>query len=172
MIKFKLEKGISLPKYESEQAVGMDVTANTIIKAFKGDTEITGEKLEKVKEGFQERGYIKLRPFERILFGTGVFAELSDNLELQVRSRSGMSLKKGLFVANQPGTIDSDYRGEIGVILYNSTPFLNKVEKGERIAQIVPKEVIRPPIYQVTKEEFNSDTDRGSGGFGSTGTKE
>lgn len=169
MIKFKLKEGVDLPKYESKQAVGLDVVANSIIKAFKGDTEIVGEKLEKVRTGFEERGYIKLRPFERILFGTGVFAELPDNIELQVRSRSGMALKKGLFVANQPGTIDPDYRGEIGVIIYNSTPFLNKVEKGDRIAQVVPKEIIRPTAYQVTEEEFDSNTERGEGGFGSTG---
>lgn len=169
MIKFKLEEGAQLPKYESENAVGFDVTAFSIMKAFKGDFEVEESKLEKMKEGFQERGYIKMRPFERILFSTGLtVADMKEDIELQVRSRSGIALKRGLFVANQPGSIDPDYRGVVGVILYNSTPFLVKVEKGERIAQIVPKQVIRPYIKfsnGVTK------TERGAGGFGSTGTK-
>lgn len=168
MIKFKLKEGVDLPKYESKQAVGLDVVANSIIKAFKGDTEIVGDKLEKMRQGFEQRGYIKLRPFERILFGTGVYAQLSNNIELQIRSRSGISLKRGLFVANQPGTIDPDYRGEIGVIIYNSTPFLNKIENGDRIAQLIPKEIIRPYTYIITEEDFDSNTERGEDGFGST----
>ena len=167
MIKFKLEKGIDLPKYEYEGAVGLDVSSNSIIAVFKGDQAVTGEKLEKIKENFNNRGYIKLRAFERVLFGTGItVAEMHPNLELQVRSRSGISLKRGLNVFNSPGTVDSDYRGEIGVILYNSTPFLNQVDKGERIAQIVPKEAIRPDITEcndITESNRNSD------GFGSTG---
>lgn len=167
MIKFKLEKGIDLPKYASEGAVGLDVSSNSILKVFKGDQEVVGDKLEKIKENFNARGYIKLRAFERVLFGTGItVADMHPNLELQVRSRSGISLKRGLNVFNSPGTVDSDYRGEIGVILYNSTPFLNQVDKGERIAQIVPKEAIRPDITQcddITESNRNSD------GFGSTG---
>jgi dUTP pyrophosphatase len=170
MIKFKLEEGVQLPQYESEGAAGFDVTAFSIMKAYKGDSEVVGDKLEKMKEGFQERGYIKIRPFERILFSSGLtVVDIIDNLELQVRSRSGISLKRGLFVANQPGTIDSDYRGTVGIIIYNSTPFLAKVEKGERIAQLVPKEVVKPPI---TSDNIITETERGSGGFGSTGTKE
>ena len=167
MIKFKLEKGIELPKYESEKAVGFDIVANSILKAFKGDVETSPDKLKKMEEGFQERGYIYIRPFERMLFHSGLtVADMSDDMELQVRSRSGIALKRGLFVANQPGTIDSDYRGPVGVILYNSTPFLVKVRKGERIAQVIPKKVIRP---QISQEEIITETERGAGGFGSTG---
>ena len=164
-IKLKLDEGVTAPKFESDYAVGMDVTAHKIIKVFKGDEEVTGDKLNKIKQGFEDRGYIKLRSLERILFGTGIKAELPNDVELQVRSRSGISLKRGLVVANQPGTVDPDYRGEIGIILFNSTPFLNKVDKGERIAQIVPKEVIRPIVSVI--EEL-SETDRGEAGFGST----
>tara|TARA_R110000764_G_scaffold115003_3_gene202046 strand:+ start:171 stop:686 length:516 start_codon:yes stop_codon:yes gene_type:complete len=171
MIKFKLNEGVSLPQYATQGDVGMDITAQSILAVFQGDKEVTGDKLEKIKAGFERAGYIKLRSLERMLFGSGVFAELPDNLELQVRSRSGMAAKKGLVVANSPGTIDPGYRGEIGVILFNSTPFLNEVKKGDRIAQLVPKEVIRPKSVEVSSEEFNDGTERGSSGFGSTGER-
>lgn len=167
MIKFKLEKGVELPKFETPQASGADVVANTIIKSFSGDKEANEAKIATIIKGFERCGYIKLRPFERILFGTGItVADMPSNLELQVRSRSGMSLKKGLFVANQPGTIDSDYRGEIGVILYNSSSKLVKVSKGDRIAQIVPKEKTTVEFQEAAEI---TETQRGEGGFGSTG---
>ena len=108
MIKFKLEEGIELPKFESALASGFDVVAHSIIKVYKGDKEVTGEKLDKVRQSFNDRGYIKLRPFERVLFGTGLtLADINTSLEIQVRPRSGVSLKRGLFVANSPGTIDA-----------------------------------------------------------------
>jgi len=169
MVKFLVEKGASLPKYGSELASGMDVTAFKILKVFRGDREIEPENLKKVQEGFEKRGYIKLRSLERILFGTGLKADIPDNLELQVRSRSGISLKRGLSVLNSPGTVDADYTGEIGVILYNSTPFLNRVDKGERIAQLVAAEVARPAIYEVGLDAYEEGEGRGSAGFGSTG---
>ena len=168
MIKFKLEKGIDLPKFESALASGFDVVAHSIIKVYKGDKEVTGEKLDKVRQSFNDRGYIKLRPFERVLFGTGLtLANINTSLEIQVRPRSGVSLKRGLFVANSPGTIDADYRGACGVIIYNSTPFLNQVDKGERIAQFVPAYVAERP--EITSSEDVSSTERGEGGFGSSG---
>lgn len=167
MIKFKLEKGVELPKFETPQASGADVVANTIIKSFSGGKEANEAKIATIIKGFERCGYIKLRPFERILFGTGItVADMPSNLELQVRSRSGISLKKGLFVANQPGTIDSDYRGEIGVILYNSSSKLVKVSKGDRIAQIVPKEKTTVEFQEAAEI---TETKRGEGGFGSTG---
>ena len=170
MIKFKLEEGIELPKFESALASGFDVVAHSIIKVYKGDKEVTGEKLDKVRQSFNERGYIKLRPFERVLFGTGLtLADINTSLEIQVRPRSGVSLKRGLFVANSPGTIDADYRGACGVIIYNSTPFLNQVDKGERIAQFVPAYVAERP--EITSSEDISSTERGGSGFGSTGSK-
>lgn len=168
MIKFKLEEGIELPKFESALASGFDVVAHSIIKVYKGDKEVTGEKLDKIRQSFNERGYIKLRPFERVLFGTGLtLADINTSLEIQVRPRSGVSLKRGLFVANSPGTIDADYRGACGVIIYNSTPFLNQVDKGERIAQFVPAYVAERP--EITSSEDVSSTERGEGGFGSSG---
>jgi dUTP pyrophosphatase len=170
MIRFIVEEGADLPKYETKLASGMDVTAFKILKVFRGDREITPENLEKVQEGFNERGYIKLRSLERILFGTGLKVGMSADMEVQVRPRSGVALKRGLSVLNSPGTVDADYTGEIGVILYNSTPFLNRVEKGERIAQLVVAKVERPVIYEIGIDEI-SETDRGSGSYGSTDEK-
>jgi len=181
-IKFVVEDGGTGPIYGSALASGLDVTAHKILKVFRGDREIDPENLKKVQEGFNERGYIKLRSLERILFGTGLYPALPENMELQVRARSGMALKRGLSVLNGPGTIDADYTGEIGIILYNSTPFLNKVEKDERIAQLVPAIVTRPdielirengPIDQQRRWVSGHDPykdDRGEDGFGSTGT--
>lgn len=167
MIKLKLEKGIELPKYATEESAGLDIIANSIKKVYKGEKEVDEHKLNKICKGFEKNGYIKLRPFERILFGTGItVADMDKSLELQVRSRSGITLKRGLFVANQPGTIDADYRGEIGVIIYNSNPYLIKVEYKERIAQLVPKRIERPRIEEV---EIIKESKRSSGGFGSTG---
>lgn len=172
MLKFLVEEGAEAPSYGSELASGMDVTAFKILKVFRGDREIEPENLKKVQEGFEERGYIKLRSLERILFGTGLKAEIPSNMELQVRSRSGISLKRGLSVLNSPGTIDADYIGEIGVIMYNSTPFLNKIEKGEKIAQVVAAEVLRPSIIKMSQDDYDLlQTERGEEGFGSTGNK-
>lgn len=172
MIKFLVEEGAEAPSYGSELASGMDVTAFKILKVFRGDREIEPENLKKVQQGFEERGYIKLRSLERILFGTGIKAVIPKNMELQVRSRSGISLKRGLSVLNSPGTVDADYIGEIGVIMYNSTPFLNKIEKGERIAQLVATEVPRPSIMKISQKDFEKlESARGADGFGSTGTK-
>lgn len=170
MIKLlKIDKNVEDPKYQTSKSSGFDVRANSILKVYKGNVEVVGEKFTKIVDGFKEVGYIKLRPFERILFGTGLqLADMDESLEIQVRSRSGKTLKQGLIVANQPGTIDADYRGEIGVIIYNSSPFLSKVNVGERIAQLVVNKVERPAIKIVTEI---SESERGSGGFGSTGDK-
>lgn len=168
MISLKLKEGVELPTYESALASGADVKVHSILKVFKGDIEKTGEELEKIQKNFEERGWIKLRGHERILFGTGIYvADMPQNLEIQVRSRSGIALKRGLFVANSPGTIDADYRGEIGIIVYNSTPYLNKVSKGERIAQIVTAEANR---CKFAKSYEIIETERGGSGFGSSGT--
>lgn len=168
MIKFKLEEGVSLPEFQTELAAGFDVVAHDILKIFKGDTEIVDEKFNKAREGFIERGFIKLRPFERILFHTGLtVADLPANIKLSVKDRSGISLKRGLKVLNSPGTIDPDYRGIVGVIVYNSTPFLSELKRGERIAQIEPEYKIR--VLLGSSEDI-TETERGNGGFGSTGT--
>lgn len=131
----------ALPAYETTASAGMDVRANI-------DEPIT------------------LLPFERALVKTGLFLEIPTEFECQVRPRSGLALKKGLTVLNTPGTIDADYRGEVGVILINLSDQPIKIEDGERIAQL-----IFAPVVQATWEVTDAltESDRGAGGFGSTG---
>ena len=134
----------SLPKYETLGSSGMDIMA-----AF-----------------LPEHGVL-LQPGERMLIHTGLYFEIPDGYEIQVRSRSGLSLKRGLIVLNEPGTIDADYRGELGVILYNASNEEQLIENGDRVAQIVLMKVEK--IKFNVKEKITEDTDRGSGGFGHTG---
>jgi dUTP pyrophosphatase len=130
-----------LPSYQTVNSAGMDLQANIAAS-------------------------ITLQPTERKLIPTGLYIEIPAGFEAQVRPRSGLALKKGITVLNSPGTIDADYRGEIGVILINlsNEPFI--IENGERIAQIVFAQHSQAEWHEV---EVLSDTDRGAGGFGSTG---
>jgi dUTP pyrophosphatase len=130
-----------MPSYETAGAAGMDVRANIIDPIC-------------VAQG------------ERILIPTGLFLEIPSGLECQVRPRSGLALKKGITVLNTPGTIDSDYRGEVGVILINLSNENFTIEPNDRIAQLV-----FCPVIQVTLIETDAleSSDRGTGGFGSTG---
>lgn len=109
-----------------------------------------------------------LKPLERSIVGTGLFIELPIGYEAQVRPRSGLADKKGITVLNAPGTIDADYRGEIGVILVNLSNEDFTVNNGERIAQLVIAKHDRANWIEVDQL---SETDRGEGGFGSTGVK-
>jgi dUTP pyrophosphatase len=133
----------SLPSYETLASAGMDLRA-----------------------AIQEP--ISLKPLERALVKTGLFIELPIGYEAQVRPRSGLALKKGITVLNSPGTVDADYRGEIGVILVNLSSETFVVENGERIAQLVIAKHERAEWNQVSAL---SETERGAGGFGSTGLK-
>lgn len=162
-VKIMVLEGVDLPYYETFGAAGFDLKANSFQKIYKGIKEID---LTKELQNSIANGCIMLRPFERMLVGTGMFVELPAGTELQIRSRSGACLKKGLVVLNAPGTIDSDYRGEIGVVLYNSSQFLCEVKIGERIAQAVFTEHAIAQFEQVSEL---SDTQRGAGGYGSTG---
>ena len=130
-----------LPKYETLLSAGMDLYAN-----------INEEVL--------------LKPMQRALIKTGLFIALPDNYEAQIRSRSGLAYKKGVTVLNSPGTIDADYRGEIGVILVNLSEDDFVVVDGERIAQMIVAPYTKAQWHDV--EEL-SITERGEGGFGSTG---
>ena len=132
-----------LPTYETTASAGVDLRANL--------TET-----------------ITLKPLERTLVKTGVFLEIPEGYEAQVRPRSGLALKKGVTVLNSPGTIDADYRGEVGVILINLSNEDFVIENGERIAQLVFAKVEQAQWLEV---ETLSDTTRGEGGFGSTGVK-
>ena len=131
-----------LPKYATTASAGMDVRANI-------DQSIT------------------LAPLERTLVKTGLYIEIPIGYEIQVRPRSGLAFKKGITVLNSPGTIDADYRGEIGVLLVNlsSEPFI--IEDGERIAQLV---LASHEKAQWLETEILKDSSRGQGGFGSTGS--
>lgn len=111
---------------------------------------------------------VKIKPFERVIIPTGLIIEIPEGYEGQVRPRSGLALKKGITVLNSPGTIDSDYRGEVKVILINLGNEEVVIERGDRIAQLVISPVQRVEVVEV--EEL-SETIRGEGGFGSTGTK-
>ena len=130
-----------LPAYESKAAAGLD------LRAFIAQPII-------------------LKPLERKLIPTGLFIELPNGYEAQVRPRSGLALKRGLTVVNAPGTIDADYRGEIKVILVNLSLENFKIEPGQRIAQMVLCPVIKAELVEV---DTLPESVRGSGGFGSTG---
>jgi len=131
----------ALPEYATEDSAGFDLRAN-----------LSEE--------------IKLQPMERRLVKTGLFMELPTRYEAQIRPRSGLALKKGITVLNAPGTIDSDYRGEIGVILINLSQEEFTIENGDRIAQMVIAEYQKVDFVEVDQLESSV---RGDGGFGSTG---
>lgn len=114
---------------------------------------------------------VTLMPGEIKLVPTGLFMEIPLGYEGQVRPRSGLSLKRGITVLNTPGTVDSDYRGEVGVILINHSDKPQRLEKGERVAQMVIAKHETAEIEVVESVEELESTDRGAGGFGSTGTK-
>ena len=131
------------PEYATSQSAGLDLKANL--------TES-----------------ITLKPLARTLVKTGLFIELPKGYEAQVRPRSGLAYKKGITVLNSPGTIDADYRGEIGVILVNLSAEEFVIENGERVAQLV---IAKHEQAQWVEVENLDETDRGAGGFGSTGVK-
>ena len=139
----KLSTEVLTPKYETSGSSGMDIAAYI-------------------------RQDIIINPGEKALIPTGFSLSVPQGYEVQIRPRSGLAAKKGVTVLNTPGTIDSDYRGEIKVILINLSKDIFYVKSGERIAQMVVC-----PVKQVVVEEVNelSETNRGVGGFGSTGTK-
>jgi dUTP pyrophosphatase len=132
-----------LPSYETIHAAGMDLRANL-------------------------ENPVTMNPLERAVIPTGLFIELPEGFEAQIRPRSGLAAKKGITVLNSPGTVDADYRGEIRVILVNLSNETFMVENGERIAQMV----IARHEHIVWEESASlQETERGSGGFGSTGIK-
>jgi dUTP pyrophosphatase len=122
--------------------------------------------------GMDVRAYLQepvvLKPLQRTLVPTGLFVELPEGYEIQMRPRSGMALKHGITLANTPGTIDADYRGEIGVILINLSDTEFTINPGERICQMVVSTYIQIEWEAV---DAISDTERGEGGFGHTGAK-
>jgi len=111
---------------------------------------------------------IEMEPMQRVMVPTGLFIELPENTEAQVRPRSGLAIKQGITCLNSPGTVDADYRGEIKVVLINLSGEVQVIQPGDRIAQMVIQQVEK--IEWVLVDEINN-TNRGTGGFGSTGKK-
>ena len=139
----RLSKDVALPKYETEGSSGLDLAAN----------------IDK---------QIKILPGKSEIISTGLAVAIPKNFEIQIRPRSGLAAKSQISVLNTPGTIDADYRGELKVILINLSNKIFVVEKGLRIAQMVLCPVVKATLKEVTELE---NTERGSGGFGSTGIK-
>ena len=139
----RLSKNVSLPKYETSGSSGMDLAADIATS-------------------------IGINPGKTAIIPTGLAVSIPDGFEIQIRPRSGLAAKMNITVLNTPGTIDADYRGEIKVILINLSDKVFLVEKGLRIAQMVVCPIIQAQLEEV--DELNN-TDRGKGGFGSTGTK-
>jgi len=144
-IKIKSINGdVIIPSYETSSSAGMDLRA------------------------YMPDGSITLEPKQRVLVGTGLYFEIPEGFELQIRPRSGLALKQGITVLNSPGTIDADYRGEIKVILINHGDGSFVIEHDMRIAQMVVAKY-QQIQFKLVKELASSE--RGSGGFGSTGTQ-
>ena len=139
----RLSKEILLPKYETVGSSGMDLSANI-------------------------NSSINILPGQTAIIPTGLSVSIPQGYEIQIRPRSGLAAKKSVTVLNTPGTIDADYRGEIKVILINLGKLSFKVEKGDRIAQMVLCPIVKAKFKEV--ENLNNTT-RGEGGFGSTGKK-
>ncbi len=132
-----------LPEYETSGSAGMDLRA-------------------------QLQEPVMLKPLQRALIPTGLYIELPDGCEAQIRPRSGLALKKGVTVLNTPGTIDSDYRGEIKIILINLSNETTVINTGERIAQMIIAKYEKATLKEV---DTLNETERGEGGFGHTGVK-
>lgn len=145
MVKVKIvnKSKNDLPAYSTIASAGMDIRANL-------------------------ENSIRLKPLERTLVPTGIYIELPVGYEAQIRPRSGLALKKGITVLNTPGTIDADYRGEVGIILVNLSNEDFVIENGERICQMV---IAKHEQANWIEVDVLDETERGAGGFGHTGTK-
>ena len=146
LVKVYNKSNNNLPAYETDGAAGMD------LRAF-----------------LPENNIIQIKPGERVLSDTGLYIELPKGYEVQVRPRSGLALKKGITVLNTPGTVDSDYRNSIGIILINLGNDVFEIKNGDRIAQLVLNEAPQIKWKEVSEKEDLSSTTRGLNGFGSTG---
>ena len=169
----KLFEDAKLPTKSNPSDSGFDVYVREFKKIFThtgSDGERVFDKPEQIMtrvENIKGETCIKLQYLERILIGTGLAMTVGEEgYELQARPRSGNALNRGLSIVNTPGTIDVDYRGEVGIILINLSRKSQYIQLGEKIAQIVPVPILLPELIVV---DNLSDTKRGSGGFGSTG---
>ncbi|AMY67880.1 dUTP diphosphatase [Frigidibacter mobilis] len=142
------DRAVPLPAYETAGSAGADIRAN-------------------LRPEDRETGFI-LDPMRRAVLPTGIRVEIPDGYEIQIRPRSGLALKHGISLPNTPGTIDSDYRGPLGVLLINFGAEPYRIQHGDRIAQLVVAPVLQAGFAVV---DTLGDTDRGVGGFGSTGKR-
>ncbi len=133
-----------LPEYKTEHSAGVDLSA------------------------YLPQGEIELKPLERKVVPTGLFIELPEGYEAQIRPRSGLAAKNGITVLNSPGTIDADYRGEVGVILINLSNENFTIKSGDRIAQMIISKYEKAELVESVELE---ETERGAGGFGHTGVR-
>lgn len=172
----KIDNKSKTPTKAHKDDAGYDLYAHNIKKIYihaggngEGLLEIKSDNSENAKARIKDRfdnNVLTLSYMERALIGTGIRATIEPGWELQIRSRSGLVLKQGLVVANQPGTIDAGYRDEIAIILLNSSRKMQSIKIGDRIAQLVPKRVEHLEIEEVADL---SSSERDKGGFGSTG---
>ncbi len=142
-IRIKNTSNNPLPKYQTPDSAGMDLRA------------------------YLPTGPVVVHPMHRVLIGTGLFLELPQGFEAQIRPRSGLALKHGITVLNSPGTVDADYRGEIKVLLINLSDTDFEIQSGERIAQMILARYAKMEDWDLVEEL--SETERGVGGYGSTG---
>lgn len=157
-------KSLKLPAYATENSAGFDFMAcfdcSEPIKIF----DFASQKVVPYDDNAMKEGF-RLHPGKRVIIPTGLRFELPEDLECQVRPRSGLAAKNGITVLNAPGTIDADYRGVVGVILYNAGDYPIIINHGDRIAQ----GVIAPYVRVNFVESDLSETERGEGGFGHSG---
>lgn len=159
----KLDESIELPKYETNGSSGMDIRAYFESKLDCKQLNTDTHPIE-----FLKGGKLMIPPGARVMIPSGLKISMPNGIEAQVRSRSGLSSKKGLVVSQGTGTIDSDYRGEIGICITNVSKSKQYIVNGERVCQLVFQRVEKIKFVEI--EELNS-TERGDGGFGSTGEK-
>lgn len=155
------DETVKLPEYATHGAAGFDLYADNF-KVY--DSQLKEVKLITREDGSPAQG-LKLRPGYRVLVGTGIKVAVPEGFEMQIRPRSGLALKQGITVLNSPGTVDSDYRGEVGIIIINNSHDEVILNKGDALGQGVVAQVERANFKSVKEL---SPTKRGEGGFGST----
>ena len=157
------------PKTNSDS--GYDVCAHNVSRIYahygsNNEKCLMGDDME---PKFISSGVLELQSGERVLIGTGLKMTVGEGYELQVRPRRGIALKRGLTIVNAPGTIDADYRGEVGIIILNTSRQTQRITLGEKIAQIVPMKV---ELLEIEEVKLPEDTKRNSDGYGSTSRRE
>jgi dUTP pyrophosphatase len=157
-----------MPGYAKSGDAGMDLRANIHQQKIQ---RIIYSDDEQVHQMYLPYKGLNINPMERVLIPTGIHVKLTEGCQAEIRARSGLAFKKGLTVINSPGTIDENYTGEIMIPIVNLSGTTQYIEHGERIAQMVVMPYVEVAFHPVESEEQLGKTERGSGGFGSTGEK-